>query len=61
MRQPFTYAVTTSSEQARLASQASQRTADEFRRAGAGDAARQAQVRADAYAARAEKKPATFL
>ena len=55
------YVVTSASEQARQPARAEQRTADEFRRHGASDAAPQAQARADAQHAQARRKPESFL
>lgn len=53
--------VTDSQQEARKASDGAQRTADEFRQAGAGDAARQAQDRANRYDTQASKKPDSWL
>jgi hypothetical protein len=55
------YAITSSSEEARKSAEAEQRTADHYRRDGASEAAPQAQARADAKEAEARRKPDNLL
>jgi len=56
-----TVVVTDSQTEARKSAQEAQRTADEYRRAGAPGAATQAQQRADQYQTSASRKPDSFL
>lgn len=53
--------LTTGSQQAREAADQEQRTADLYRTHGAPDAARQAQARADAQRAQADKPADSFM
>jgi hypothetical protein len=53
--------ITTSQQESRSASAEAQNTADQYRRAGAGDAAGQAQARADKHELEAKRKPESVL
>jgi len=56
-----TVVITDSQTEARKSAEDAQRTADEYRRAGASGAAIQAQQRADQYQASSSRKPDSFF